>query len=38
LPKALAEFINQILALSSFSVTLLKLNMYYLLIHGSKQI
>jgi hypothetical protein len=38
LPKALAEFINQVLALSSFSVTLLRLNMYYLLIHGSKQI
>jgi hypothetical protein len=38
LPKALAEFINQVLALSSFSVTLLRLDVYYLLIHGSKQI
>jgi hypothetical protein len=28
LPKALAEFINQVLALSSFSVTLLRLNVY----------
>jgi hypothetical protein len=37
LPKALAESINQILALSSFSVTLLRLNVYYLLIHGIKQ-
>jgi hypothetical protein len=37
-PKALAEFINQVLALSSFSVTLLRLDVYYLLIHGSKQI
>jgi hypothetical protein len=38
LPKALAEFINQVLALSSFSVTLLRLDVYYLLIHDSKQI
>jgi hypothetical protein len=38
LPKALAEFINQVLALSSFSVTLLRLNVYYLLIHGIKHI
>jgi hypothetical protein len=38
LPKALAGFINQVLALSSFSVTLLRLDVYYLLIHGSKQI
>jgi hypothetical protein len=38
LPKALAEFINQVLALSSFSVTLLILDVYYLLIHGIKQI
>jgi hypothetical protein len=37
LPKALAEFINQVLTLSSFSVTLLRLDMYYLLIHGIKQ-
>jgi hypothetical protein len=36
LPKALAEFINQVLALSSLSVTLLRLNVYYLLIHGIK--
>jgi hypothetical protein len=28
LPKALAEFINQVLVLSSFSVTLLRLNVY----------
>ena len=28
LPKALAKFINQVLALSSFSVTLLRLNVY----------
>jgi hypothetical protein len=38
LPKALAEFIIQVLALSSFSVTLLRLDVYYLLIHGIKQI
>jgi hypothetical protein len=38
LPKALAEFINQVLALASFSVTLLRLDVYYLLIHGIKQI
>jgi hypothetical protein len=39
LPKALAEFINQVLALSSFSVTLLRLNIYnYLIIHGSKHL
>jgi hypothetical protein len=38
LPKALAEFVNQILALSSLSVTLLRLNMYYLLIHGIEHI
>jgi hypothetical protein len=38
LPKALAEFINQVLALSSLSVTLLRLNVYYLLIHGIKHI
>jgi hypothetical protein len=37
LPKALAEFVNQVLALSSFSVTLLRLDVYYLLIHDSKQ-
>jgi hypothetical protein len=36
LPKALAEFQNQVLALSNLSVTLLRLNMYYLHIHGSK--
>jgi hypothetical protein len=36
LPKALAEFLNQVLSLSNLSVTLLRLNMYYLLIHGSK--
>jgi hypothetical protein len=35
LPKALAEFLNQVLALSNLSVTLLRLNMYYLLIHSS---
>jgi hypothetical protein len=38
LPKALAESKNQVLAFSSFSVTLLRLNVYYLLIHGIKQI
>ena len=39
MPKALAEFINQVLALSSFSVTLLRLNIYnYLIIHGSKHL
>jgi hypothetical protein len=37
LPKALAESKNQVLALSSLSVTLLRLNVYYLLIHGIKQ-
>jgi hypothetical protein len=36
LPKALAEFLNQVLILSNLSVTLLRLNMYYLLIHSSK--
>jgi hypothetical protein len=38
LPKALAEFINQVLALSSLSVTLLRLKVYYLLIHDIKHI
>jgi hypothetical protein len=38
LPKALAESKNQVSAFSSFSVTLLRLNVYYLLIHGIKQI
>jgi hypothetical protein len=38
LPKALAEFINQVLALSSLSVTLLRINVCYLLIHGIKHI
>jgi hypothetical protein len=37
LPKALAESKNQVLAFSSFSVTLLRLNVYYLIIHGIKQ-
>jgi hypothetical protein len=37
LPKALAESKKQVLALSSFSVTLLRLKVYYLLIHGIKQ-
>jgi hypothetical protein len=37
LTKALAEFVNQVLALSSFSVTLLRLDVYYILIHDSKQ-
>jgi hypothetical protein len=37
LPKALVESKNQVLALSSFSVTLSRLNVYYLLIHGIKQ-
>jgi hypothetical protein len=37
LPKALAESKNQVLAFSSFSVTLLRLNVYNLLIHGIKQ-
>jgi hypothetical protein len=37
LPKALAESKDQVLALSSFSVTLLRLNVYYLLIHGIEQ-
>jgi hypothetical protein len=36
LPKALARFLKHVLALSSLSVTLLMLNMYYLLIHSSK--
>jgi hypothetical protein len=36
LPKALAEFLNQVLTLSNLSVTLLRLNMDYLLIHSSK--
>jgi hypothetical protein len=34
LPKALAESKNQVLTLSSLSVTILRLNVYYLLIHG----
>jgi hypothetical protein len=38
LPKALAEFINQVLALLRLSVTLLRLNVYYRLIHGIKHI
>jgi hypothetical protein len=38
LPKALAESKNQVLALSSLSVTLLRLTVYYLLNHGIKQI
>jgi hypothetical protein len=38
LPKALAEFVNQVLALSSLSVTLLRLNVYYLLIHSIEHI
>ena len=38
LPKALAESKNHVLALSSLSVTLLRLNVYYLLIHGIKHI
>jgi hypothetical protein len=38
LPKALAESKNQVLALSSLSVTLLRLNVYYLLILGIKHI
>jgi hypothetical protein len=37
LPKALAESKNQVSALSSLSVTLLRLNVYYLPTHGSKQ-
>jgi hypothetical protein len=36
LPKALAKFLNQVLTLSNLSVTLLRLNMYYLLIRSSK--
>jgi hypothetical protein len=36
LPKALAEFLNQVLTLSNLSVTLLRINVYYLLIHSSK--
>jgi hypothetical protein len=38
LPKALAKFLNQVLALSNLSVTLLRLNMYYLFIHSSKHL
>ena len=38
MPKALAEFANQVLALSSLSVTLLRLNVYYLVIHGIKHL
>jgi hypothetical protein len=34
LPKALAESKNQVLVLSSLSVTLLRLKVYYLLSHG----
>jgi hypothetical protein len=37
LPKALAGSKNQVLDFSSFSVTLLRLIVYYLLIHGIKQ-
>jgi hypothetical protein len=37
LPKALAESKNQVLAFSSFSLTLLRLNVYYLIIQGIKQ-
>jgi hypothetical protein len=37
LPKPLAESKNQVLPFSSFSVTLLRLNVYYLIIHGIKQ-
>jgi hypothetical protein len=37
LRKALAESKNQVLAFSSFSVTLLRLKVNYLLIHGIKQ-
>jgi hypothetical protein len=37
LTKALAESKNQVIAFSSFSVTLLRLNVYYLIIHGIKQ-
>jgi hypothetical protein len=37
LPKALARSKNQVLAFSSFSVTLLRLNVYCLLIHVIKQ-
>jgi hypothetical protein len=36
LPKALAGSKNPVLAFSSFSVTLLRLNVYYLIIHGIK--
>jgi hypothetical protein len=36
LPKALDEFLNQVFNLIKLSVTLLRLKMYYLLIHGSK--
>jgi hypothetical protein len=36
LPKALAEFLSQVLTLPILSVTLLRLNVYYLLIHSSK--
>jgi hypothetical protein len=35
LPNALAEFLKRVLALSRLSVTLLRLNVYYLLIHSS---
>ena len=38
LPKALSESTNQVLAFSSFSVTLLGLNVYYLIIHGIKHL
>jgi hypothetical protein len=37
MPKALAGSKNQVLAFSSFSVTLLRRNVYYILIHGIKQ-
>jgi hypothetical protein len=36
LPKALAEFLNQVFNFVKLSVTLLRLKMYYLLIQGSK--
>jgi hypothetical protein len=36
LPKALAEFLSQVLTLSNLSVTLLRLKVYYLLIRSSK--
>jgi hypothetical protein len=38
LPKALAGSKNQVLAYTSFSVTLLRLNVYYLIIHGIKHL